>query len=255
MTAEIGEILLRLSSSFTSLDERVAELELIEVDVSGGGGTALHVLATTSALGPFHTVSGLSNGQVLVATGGTTARFAQLLHNQLGGVADNDHHEPVTLGVGSDAILSLAGQELTLGDVATQVELDAHIALPNPHHEPITLGVGSDAILSLAGQELTLGDVATQVELDAHIALPNPHHEPITLGVGSDAILSLAGQELTLGDVATQVELDAHTANADAHHAQSHVLITQLALGPYHTITGGVSGYILKATGATTARL
>jgi len=42
---------------------------------------------------------------------------------------------------------------------------------------------------------------------------------------------------------------------ANDHHAQSHVLVTQLALGPYHTITGGVSGYILKATGATTARL
>jgi len=51
-----------------------------------------HVLATTSALGPDHTVSGLTSGQVLKATSATAARFIQLLHSELGSIGANDHH-------------------------------------------------------------------------------------------------------------------------------------------------------------------
>lgn len=51
-----------------------------------------HVLATTSALGADHTVSGLTSGQVLKATGATAARFVQLLHSELGSIGANDHH-------------------------------------------------------------------------------------------------------------------------------------------------------------------
>lgn len=43
------------------------------------------------------------------------------------------HHVAVTLGAGSDAILALSGQELTLSDVATQAELDTHAAAADPH--------------------------------------------------------------------------------------------------------------------------
>lgn len=43
------------------------------------------------------------------------------------------HHSAVTLGVGSDVILTLSGQELTLGDVATQAELNTHAAAADPH--------------------------------------------------------------------------------------------------------------------------
>ena len=67
----------------------------------GGGGAAgtggtpdmlAHVLASTSALGTFHTVAGLTAGQVLRATSATNAAFGQLLHSQLGGIGANDHH-------------------------------------------------------------------------------------------------------------------------------------------------------------------
>lgn len=43
-----------------------------------------------------------------------------------GMAAGDTHHREVTLGEESDPILTLDGQELTLGDVATQAELDAH---------------------------------------------------------------------------------------------------------------------------------
>lgn len=51
----------------------------------GGGGTTVHVLATTAGLGPEHTVSGLTAGQVLRATGATTAAFQALAFADLSG--------------------------------------------------------------------------------------------------------------------------------------------------------------------------
>lgn len=49
--------------------------------------TAVHELADTGGLGPEHTVSGLTAGQVLVAIGDTAAAFRKL---QLGQLADVD---------------------------------------------------------------------------------------------------------------------------------------------------------------------
>jgi hypothetical protein len=82
-------------------------------------------LADTSALGPFHTVSGLTAGQVLVATGGTTARFAQLIHSQLGGIGANDHHNQAHAYDSTDHTGTLSWAKLnftgsSLGDLATR---------------------------------------------------------------------------------------------------------------------------------------
>jgi len=65
------------------------------------------------------------------------------------------HHDPVTLGVGSDAALSIDGQEITLADVLTPAE---HTAIGDsaPHHAPVTLDPASDAALELSGQTLKL---------------------------------------------------------------------------------------------------
>lgn len=57
-----------------------------------GTGTDVHVLATDTALGSKHTVSGLTAGMVLRALSSTTAAFGVLQHGQLGGVGPNDHH-------------------------------------------------------------------------------------------------------------------------------------------------------------------
>jgi hypothetical protein len=65
------------------------------------------------------------------------------------------HHDPVTLGVGSDAALSIDGQEITLADVLTPAE---HTAIGDsaPHHAAVTLDPASDAALELSGQTLKL---------------------------------------------------------------------------------------------------
>lgn len=70
-----------------------------------------HVLATSSALGPDHTVSGLTSGHVLRATGATTAAFGQLQHSQLGGVSADQHHNQshvlaTSSGLGADHTVS-----------------------------------------------------------------------------------------------------------------------------------------------------
>jgi hypothetical protein len=70
------------------------------------------------------------------------------------GTADA-HHDPVTLGAGSDPALSLSGQELMLADVLTPTE---HTAIGNssPHHAAVTLDPASDVALELSGQVLKL---------------------------------------------------------------------------------------------------
>ena len=96
------------------------------VDVSAHASNAnahhnqSHVLATTAALGGDHTVSGLTTGQVLRATGATTATFSSLLwsevnkttssiadittrsHSLLSGIGANDHHNQQHVITGSD---------------------------------------------------------------------------------------------------------------------------------------------------------
>jgi hypothetical protein len=51
-----------------------------------------HVLASNVGLGADHTISGAAAGWVLRATSGTAAAFAQLQHDDLGGVTSDQHH-------------------------------------------------------------------------------------------------------------------------------------------------------------------
>lgn len=79
----------------------------------------IHVLATNAGLGSDHTISGAAAGYVLRASSATAAAFAQLQHDDLGGVGVNDHHNQShvlanTAGLGSDHTTSglSAGQVL-----------------------------------------------------------------------------------------------------------------------------------------------
>lgn len=51
----------------------------------------MHVLATQTALGPEHSISGAAAGHVLRASGATTANFQQLAHGDLSGIGSNTH--------------------------------------------------------------------------------------------------------------------------------------------------------------------
>jgi ribosomal protein L27 len=80
-------------------------------DLSGVGSddhhAQSHILAGTGGLGADHTVSGLTAGQVLRASGAAAAAFAQLSHSDLGSVGADDHHSQShvlagTAGLGAD---------------------------------------------------------------------------------------------------------------------------------------------------------
>jgi len=175
-------------------------------------------------------IGGTGTGAVIGAGASIDISEGNLTHNNIGSLqggaaGEYNHltnvqvsalHAAVTLAVGSDAALSLSGQELTLADVLTPTE-HSSIGNGSPHHAPITLAAGSAAELSLDGQQLTLAAVLTPTE-HTDIGNGSPHHAPITLAIGSASELALNGQELTLAAVLTPTE---HTDIGDSspHHA------------------------------------
>ena len=152
-------------------------------------------------------------------------------------------HDPVTLDVNADTLLSLSTQELGLdtqlanlvfsgpaaggavvptfrslvdADIPAAIARDAEVATAvsdhagddDAHHALVTLGGGSAAELTLAGQELTLAAVLTPTE---HTAIGDgaPHHAKYT---GAEAIAAVEGE-------ATLVLTGAVTFQKDAGEA------------------------------------
>ena len=97
-----------------------------------------HVLATTAGLGSQHTVSGLTSGMVLRATGATTAAFGVLQHSQLGGVTADQHHSQVhvlatTSGLGADHTVSgLTARQVLIATGATTALFRSLVAADLP---------------------------------------------------------------------------------------------------------------------------
>ncbi len=145
-------------------------------------------------------------------------------------------HAPVTLGIGSDPVLNLVGQELTLADVLTPAEHTA-IGDGTPHHAAVSLAASAAAVLSLAAQQIDLqtqaantmlagpttgadaapafralvdADIPAAIARDAevtaaiaaHAGIANAHHNPVTLGVSATALLDLSTQEIGLDNQA-----------------------------------------------------
>lgn len=97
-----------------------------------------HVLASTSGLGADHTVSGLTSGQVLRATGASTATFSVLQHSELGGVSANQHHNQshvlaTTSALGADHTVSgLTARQFLVAASATSAQFRAMQVLDLP---------------------------------------------------------------------------------------------------------------------------
>ena len=151
-----------------------------------------HVLATTSGLGADHTVSGLTAGMVLRATGTTTAKFAALLaadlpihtHDHdvdLTNVSADDHHAQshvlaTVSGLGADHTVSgLTAKQVLIATSPTAAEFaaldhDADLTglTPDNHHAQshilaTTLALGADHTVSglTAGQFIRATGAAT----------------------------------------------------------------------------------------------
>jgi len=150
------------------------------------GSSPAHVLATTAGLGEKHTVSGLTENQVLLATGATTAKFGLLpaaglpvhahAHGDLTGVTADQHH----------------AQSHTLASHSTKAHSELTGVTADQHHAQ------SHSLASHTGT-LAHGDL-TGVTADQH------HAESHSLASHTG---SLAHGDLT-------------GVSADQHHAQAH---------------------------------
>ena len=157
------EITVKNAGANEVVDFSVATYVADEIATHTGDADAhhnqVHVLATTAGLGADHTVSGLTAGQVLRASGATTAAFAVLQHDDLGGVGADDHHSQShvlasTSGLGADHTVT----GLTAGQVLRAT------------------GATTAAFASLQATDLPAHVLATNLALGSHDAswIPNP---------------------------------------------------------------------------------
>ncbi len=98
------------------------------------------------------------------------------------------------------------------------------------------------------------GDVATNAGIvESKLALNYPTHSNAN-DPSSGQHDALAGTVGTPG-IGNRYVTDSDTRMANARTPTSHEIINATAIGTYHTISGGVAGYVFKVTGATTAQL
>lgn len=161
--------------------------------------------------------------------------------------------EAATAGAGN--VTEVTGGDVTLPISEFDVEFDpdeGHIhdgeegGTRIPHANLTTPG---SALLDGAAHSDTTNSGVTRGDLI--IGNATPAWDDLPIGA-ANTVLKSDATDPAWGNVAHS-ELTGVTANQ--HHNQSHVLATDSALGPDHTITGGVVGYVLRCLTATTAKL
>lgn len=76
---KMQQLVQALVTAETTINALMGNIQTLQTQINDNTtSTAKHVLATETGLGAEHTVSGLSAGDVLVATGPTSARFEKL---------------------------------------------------------------------------------------------------------------------------------------------------------------------------------
>jgi microcompartment protein CcmK/EutM len=203
-----------------------------------------HVLATNTALGTDHTISGAASGQVLMATAATAANFQQLSHTLLSNVGTNTH-----------------------------VQLDSHLAASTGVHGITGSVVGTTDTQNLSAKTLILPTIAST-------GWTNANHSHLAASGGG----LLTSAAVSLGNVTNDSQLkrsanDFNTFSVKSVLSNSDVLIiedsaaggakkyTTIASlpsgasggmtahdlnGVYHTTTGGVAGQFVRINSAAT---
>jgi hypothetical protein len=252
---------------------------------------ASHVLATGTALGADHTISGAAVGEVLRALTATTAAFDVLAHADLGSVTADQHHAQLHATAhqpgGGDAMAvdaaAATGSLRTLGAGAAQAAAGDHThgASGAPSDADYLVGtahaglsaeivVGTSPGGELGGTwaaptvDATHSGSTHQAATTTHEAAADPHtgyrlesadHFHSSSGLQAGQVSHFDLINIGANDHHAQSHTHAsHTSiGANDHHAQSHVLADGAGLGADHTVSGAVAGEVLRARSATTA--
>ena len=146
-----------------------------------------HALATTSGLGATHTVSGLTTGLVLRATGASAAAFTQLQHTELGSLTTGDPHTQYLLKAGG----ALTGNVTASAGVTIDgVDISVHVADVNAHHA-MQHNITSATVHTITSS--TLGIVGATATNTVGIITPSasPGAGPAVLRTDNNGLLTL----------------------------------------------------------------
>lgn len=161
-----------------------------------------HVLATASGLGADHTVSGLTAGHVLRATGATTAAFGALQATDLA-----VHVLATTSGLGSQhSVSGLTARQVLIATGSTTALFRAL------EDADIPASIARDS-------EVTAAVSAHTADADAH------HNWPL---LDADIPSTIARDSEVTSAIST------HASDANAHHNRSHAITSSSD----HTVTG-----------------
>lgn len=234
----------------------------------GGGGFVTHELASTTGLGVYHTVTGLTTGFVLKATGATTAIFGALNHSELANIGVNDHHAQAHVlatnaGLGADHTISgaTAGHVLraTSATAAAFAQLQYSDIGGSPPGGPmsgpeweylgnmiIDANAATDTTVTIAnegagtvnlivGNNITAGGTIFSAELEnagnVTIDANSASDTTITLtNAGAGTVDLVVGRHITLGGLINGVDVAALAAGSVA---------TSLTLTAGAGLTGG----------------
>lgn len=237
-----------------------------------------HVLATNSGLGGDHTISGATAGYVLRASSATAAAFARLAHSDLSSAGTNSHaqidshiaatgtavHGLGTMSTQAAANVAITGGSITgitdlaIADGGTGASTAAAAATNlglgtgnSPQFTAVNVGHATDTTIARVSAGLISVEGDTVALLTATQTLTNKTlTTPTISGTGfTNAQHAHAGA--SSGGTIAHSSTTGRTAND--HHNQSHVLATNTALGPDHTISGATAGHVLRASSATAA--
>lgn len=216
-----------------------------QMGVSGGGAPvgATYLVTTAHADLTAEEVVGLTPGGEL---GGTWA-----VPTVDGTHSGSAHHSAVTLNAGADPLLTLAGQELNLGDVAAQADFADH----NARHEPGGADVMAVDAAAATGSLRTIGTGALQAAAGSHSTHSANHGA--SEHTNRTRRIPFYGQYQSTGTATAIPANDVHgTLSGGPHWDQADAAITRYkpllhVVMPTDYVAGTVSLNILFSVAAT----